>query len=108
MPANILCIRRRRSSHCCPAANVAQTGSRINVSGRTTNCDASSNFGARFQALHACSPECARTVRRGPGRIVVTLRCQWCGEAFTANRRDARYCSAAHRKAAHHQARNPT
>ena len=78
------------------------------VCGRIRHCDASSNFGARFQALHACSPECARTVRRGPVRIVVTLRCQWCGEAFTAKRRDARYCSVAHRKAAHHQARNPT
>ncbi len=78
------------------------------VCGRIRHCDASSNFGARFQALHACSAECAGTARRGPVRIVITLRCRWCGEAFTANRRGARYCSAAHRKAAHHQASNST
>ena len=78
------------------------------VCGRIRHCDASSGFGARFQALHACSAECAGTARRGPVRIVITLRCRWCGEAFTAIRRGARYCSAAHRKAAHHQAGNST
>ena len=77
------------------------------VCGRIRHCDASSNFGARFQALHACSPQCARGARRGPDRIVMTLRCQWCGEAFSAIRRDARFCSVAHRKAAH-QARSST
>jgi predicted RNA-binding Zn-ribbon protein involved in translation (DUF1610 family) len=76
------------------------------VCGRIRHCDALSNFGRRYQALHACSPECADSARRGPDRVVVTVRCRWCGEAFTAIRRDARYCSVAHRKAASHQARS--
>ena len=44
------------------------------VCGRIRHCDAASNFGARFQALHACSPECAGSARSGSLRIVITLR----------------------------------
>jgi hypothetical protein len=69
--------------------------------GRIRHCDAATYHGTRFLVLHACSPECARAVRRRPVRFAVTLRCDWCGTTFTARTRNARFCSTAHRKAAH-------
>lgn len=71
------------------------------ICGRIRHCDASRYHGTRFLSLHACSPGCAGTARRRRRRGRVTLCCAWCGAVFTTVRRDARFCSTAHRQAAH-------